>query len=71
MPVESGVDNVTVITFAAGTVKKGKLRHIDARQDWVQALRDSELVKLVKVGTKENYTNIMTKILNPDTFTTL
>ena len=35
MPIENGVDNATAITFAAGTVKKGKLRHIDARQDWV------------------------------------
>ena len=43
MPIEIGVDNMTAITFAAGTVEKSKLRHIDARQDWVQALRDSEL----------------------------
>ena len=66
-----GVDNATAITFAAGPVKKNKLRHIDARQDWVQALRDSELVKLVKVDTKDNYADLMTKILDPETFTNL
>ena len=71
MPIEIGVDNATAITFAAGTVKKGKLRHIDATEDWVQALRDSELVKLVKVGTKENYADIMTRILDPSTFAAL
>ena len=38
MPVKIGVDNATAITFASGTVKKSELRHIDARQDWVQAL---------------------------------
>ena len=53
------------------TVKKSKLRHIDARQDWVQALRDSELVKLVKVNMKDNYANLMTKILDPETSTNL
>ena len=71
MPIEIGVDNATAITFASGTVKKSKLRHIDARQDWVQALRDSELVKLVKVPTKDNYADLMTKILEPETFTNL
>ena len=34
------VDNVTAITFAVGTVKRGKLRHIDARQGRVQAPQD-------------------------------
>ena len=71
IPIEIGVDNATAITFASGTVKKSKLRHIDARQDWVQALRDSELVKLVKVPTKDNYADLMTKILEPETFTNL
>ena len=71
MPIEIGVDNAAAITFASGTVKKSKLRHIDARQDWVQALRDSELVKLVKVDTKDNYANLMTKILEPETFLNL
>ena len=33
-------------------------------------MRDSELVKLVKVGMKENYADIMTKNLDPDIFTT-
>ena len=69
MPIAIGVDNATAITFAAGTVEKGKLRHIDARQDWVQALQDSELAKLVKVDTKENYADIMTKIPDPGTLT--
>ena len=37
----------------------------------MQALRDSELVKLVKVPTKDNYADLMTKILEPETFTNL
>ena len=71
MPIKIGVDNTAAITFASGTVKKSKIRHIDARQDWVQALRDAELMKLVKVDTKGNYADLMTTILNPETFTNL
>ena len=48
-PIKIQVDNQTALSFATGTVKKSKLRHIDARQDWVQALRDATLVKLAKV----------------------
>ena len=34
----------------------------------MQAIRDSEQVKLVKVDTKENYADLMAKILDPGTF---
>ena len=50
---------------------KSKLRHIEAGQDSVQALRDAELVKLVKVNTKDNFADLMAKILDPETFTNL
>ena len=49
MLIEIGVNNAAAITFTKGTVKKGKLRHTDARQDWVQVLQDSDLMKLMKV----------------------
>ena len=44
------------------------MRHIDARQGWVMALRDGDLVKLVKVDTKDNLADLGTKLLDPDTF---
>ena len=31
MPIKIGADNAAAITFASGTAKKSKLRHIDAR----------------------------------------
>ena len=68
LPIEIAVNNTTAIAFASGTVKKSKMRHIDARQDWVQALRDGDLVKLVKVDTKNNLADLGTKLLDPDTF---
>ena len=48
-------------------MKKSKLRHIDARQDWVQALRDATLAKLAKVHTCNNLADLGTKLLEPDT----
>ena len=68
LPIEIAVDNTTTIAFASGMVKKSKMRHIDARQDWVQALRDGNLVKLVKVNTKDNLADLGTKLLDPETF---
>ena len=67
-PIKIQVDNQTALSFATGTVKKSKLRHIDARQDWVQALRDATLVKLAKVHTSDNLADLGTKLLEPDTF---
>ena len=61
-PIKIQVDNQTALSFATGTVKKSKLRHIDARQDWVQALRDANLVKLAKVHTRDNLADLGTKL---------
>ena len=45
------------------------LRHVDARQEWVQVLRDSQLVKAVHVDTTENLSDLFTKALDLPTFT--
>ena len=42
---------------------------MDARQEWVQALRDSKLVKVVHVDTTENLSDLFTKALDLATFT--
>ena len=53
-PVSIGADNVTAMAYGNGTVKRSKIRHIDAQQDWVGAMRDSSICKLCKVDTKDN-----------------
>ena len=58
----------TAISFATGTVKKSKLRNINTRQDWFQALCDTAVVKLVKVHTLDNLADLGTKLLDPGTF---
>ena len=68
-PIKIHINSQTVLSFATGTVKKGKLRHIDARHDcWVQALRDATLVKLAKVHMSDNLAELGTKLLEPGTF---
>ena len=65
-PVCIGVDNATAVAYANGTVKRSKIQHIDARQDWVGAMRDSNICKLWKVDTKENESDLLTKIHEAD-----
>ena len=43
-PLNIGVDNSTAIAFSEHSNKRSKLRHIDCRQLWVQALRDGNLI---------------------------
>ena len=59
------VDNSTAIAFADDSGKRSKMRHIDCRQRWVQALRDHSLVTLQKVDTNDNLADLFTKILGP------
>ena len=47
---------------------RSRLRHVDARQHWVQCPRDSELVKTVHVPTGENLADFLTKPLTSLTF---
>jgi hypothetical protein len=64
------VDNAAAQAFASQTTYSGRsrLRHVDARQEWVQALRDSKLVKAVHVDTTENLSDLFTKALDLGTF---
>ena len=67
-PILLQVDNSTAIHFSKGSTRRSKLRHIDARQEWVCALRDEGIVKLVKVDTKENLADLNSKFLDVPTF---
>ena len=62
------MDNATAAAYANGTVKRSKIRHIDARQDWAGVMRDSNICKLWKVDTKENESDLLTKIHEADQF---
>ena len=64
------VDNAAAQAFASQTTYSGKsrLRHVDARQEWVQALRDSNLIKAVHVDTTANLSDLFTKALDLATF---
>ena len=70
-PINILVDNSTAIAFAKCVTKRSKLRHVDCRQCWVQALRDHTICDLVKVGTDDNLFDIFTKILGLNKFRAL
>ena len=45
MPIDIEVDNTTAIAFSKDRIQRSKLKHIDVRQAWVEALRDGSLCK--------------------------
>ena len=67
-PLHIGVDNSTAIVFSENSNKRSKLRHIDCCQLWVQALRDRDLCRSIRVGTDNNLSNMFAKILGPIKF---
>ena len=67
-PIVLKIDNTAAIAFANGRVRRSKLKHIDVRQEWVQALRDHSVVKTEYVNTKFNKADFFTKILDNETF---
>ena len=67
-PIELEVDNQTAIMFSKDTVRRSKLRHIDSRQSWVEALRDNRIVEFVKVHTDENLADMNSKLLGAPRF---
>ena len=67
-PLHIKIDNTAAIAFANGRVRRSKLKHIDVRQEWVQALRDHSVVQAEYVNTKSNKADFFTKILDNETF---
>jgi hypothetical protein len=67
-PIHLECDNATAILFSKGTTRRSKLWHIDARQAWVEALRDETIVKMIKVHTRDNLADLNSKMLDACNF---
>ena len=61
-------DNATAILFSKGTTHRSKLRHIDAHQAWVEALRDETIIKMIKVHMCDNMAELNSKTLDACNF---
>jgi hypothetical protein len=57
---------VDAISFSNGGGVR--MKHIDARLEWVQSLRDKNVVRLIKVDGFDNEADMYTKILTPPEF---
>ena len=63
-PAEIKVDNAAGVTFQNKMSPASKLKGVfDLRQKWVQELQDRKQVNAVKVDTKLNLADILTKPL--------
>ena len=67
-PFKLQMDNTTAEAFANNSCFKAKLKHIDARQEWVKMLRNKDILIPVHVDTKANIADLFTKILDGNTF---
>jgi hypothetical protein len=68
IPFTLEMDNAAAKIFCDGTASKTRLKHIDARQEWVQTLRNKNIVKAQHVPSEHNLADIFTKILPKSTF---
>ena len=61
-PFVISVDNSQARSFQGDTCPNSKIRgSIDMREAWVQEMRDEGVVKTVKIATKFNFADLMTK----------
>ena len=56
------------VALSKGSTRRSKLRHIDARQAWVEAMRDDFLVTLEWVPTAGNLADLNLKFLGIQSF---
>jgi hypothetical protein len=68
LPMRVNVDNMTAVAFSKKTVRRTRLRHIDTRQWWVRAVRDTGLCNVQHLETKLNLADFFTKGLAPREF---
>ena len=67
-PYKLQIDNAAAKTFAKNTAGRTKLKHIDARLDWVKTLRNSGISEPVSVPGEVNLGDMLTKILGKSVF---
>ena len=67
-PYKLQIDNAAAKVFAKNTAGRTKLKHIDARLDWVKTPRNREISEPVAVPTEVNLADMFTKILTKSTF---
>ena len=70
-PIILQMDNSACEAFVNNSCYRSKLKHIDARQEWVQVLRNKNILVPKHVDTKLNLADIMTKILPKADFISL
>ena len=62
------LDNDAANVFIKGTAQRSKLKHIDARQEWVKTLRDRSVCSPVHIDTADNLADFFTKPLEGKLF---
>ena len=62
------MDNEAARTFIKGNGGRTKMKHIDCRMEWVQTLRNKDIIETAHVPSEDNLADMFTKILPTNTF---
>ena len=62
-PFPLHIDNAACITFMDDSSRVSRLKHIDLRENWVKEMRNRGIVVPTKIGTDDNYSDLLTKAL--------
>ena len=65
LPLNVQVDNMASIVFKNGTAPKSRLVHVDCRLQWCKQLRDAGVCTVYHVPTKQNLSDLFTKVMSP------
>ena len=63
LPFTVGTDSTAAQGFIKNVGKASGMRHVDARCDWVQSLRNGKVVEIVKIPGTDNLADGFTKLL--------
>ena len=59
-------DSQSALDLSKNSMYHSRTKHIDVRYHWIREVMDQQLLKLVKIHTKENPADIMTKVVTRD-----
>ena len=61
-------DSQSALLLAQNSIYHARMKHINIRYHWIVELVEEDEVELVKVHTKENLVDALTKIFSQDSF---
>ncbi|CAH9131070.1 unnamed protein product, partial [Cuscuta epithymum] len=59
-------DSQSALDLSKNSMYHSRTKHIDIRYHWIRETIDQQLLRLVKINTKENPSNMLTEVVTRD-----